>query len=204
MKTAWLYYRRHLTLWPRDPLAGSHLSWIETGEPKYTPIYLERQPVLPRDKPSMDKGAVISKEKRNPAAKELPWFPELPPDETHPSENRPTDVEAARAEFERRQAAAQKEFDAFIKWAESIMAEESAIDTNDFLTKELAAHLKGGKTEVAPERLVRAFEMKERYGRTSGLERLKDKDPKLAAKVERFHEEKQQPSRRSNSPNKNE
>ncbi len=191
VKTAWLYYRKHLTLWPRDILAGSHLSWIEIGQPKYTPIYLERQPVQSRDEVSMDNGAVIPKEKRTPTVEDMPWFPELPPDETHLSENRPTDVEAARAEFERRQAAAQKEFDAFIKWAESVMHEDFPIDTNDFLTKELAAHLKGGKTEVAPERLVRAFELMERHGRTSGLQRLKDKDPELAAKVVRFHEEKQ-------------
>ena len=197
VKTAWLYYRKHLTLWPGNPLARSHLSWIEIGEPKYTPIYLERQTVPPHDKTSMDNGAGIPKEQLPPTVEEMPWFPELPPDETHPSENRPAEAEAARAEFQRRQAAAQKEFDAFIKWAESIMHEESPIDTNDFLTKELAAHLKGGKTEVSPERLVRAFEMMERYGRTSGLQRLAEKDPGLATEVQRFLEEKQQPSRRN-------
>ena len=177
VKTAWLYYRKHLTLWPTDPLIESHLSWINAGQPKYTPIHLERQTVPPRDETVMDKGTVIPKEKRTPAAKDTPWLPELPPRETHPQENQPIDAEAARAEFQRLQhAAAQKEFDEFIKWAESIMHEDSPIDTNDFLAKELAAHLKGGKTEVAPERLVRAFEMIERHGRTRGLQRLKDKD----------------------------
>ena len=62
----------------------------------------------------------------------------------------------------------------------------------------------GDKTEVTPERLVRAFEMIERHGRKRGLQRLKDKDPGLAAKVQRFLEEKQQPSRRNNQQNKNE
>ena len=187
-------------------LIRSHLSWINAGKPKYDPIYLERQPVPSRDKASMDNGASIPKEQRAPAAEEMPWLPELPPREKHPPENQPTDS-AARAEFERRHAAAQKEFEEFIKWAESIEShihEDSAIDTNDFLAKELAAHLRGGKTEVAPERLVRAFEMIERHGRTSGLQRLKDKDPELAAEMQRFLEEKQQPSRRNNSPNKNE
>lgn len=203
VKTAWLYYRKHLTLWPTDPLTTAHLLRIEEGDPAYTPIHLERQPVPPRDEASIDKGAVIPKEKRPPASKEMPWFPELPPRETHPPENQPTDAETARAELQRRHAAAQKEFDEFIKWAESIMHEESAIDTNDFLLKELAAHLKGGKTEVSPERLVRAFEMIERHGRTSGLQRLQEKDPGLAAEVQRFLEEKQQPSRRNNQQNKN-
>ncbi len=203
VKTAWLYYRKHLTLWPGNLLAESHLSWINAGEPKYTPIYLERQTVPPRDKVSMDKEVVTPKEKHSPAAKETPWFPELPPQETHPPENRPTNAEAARAAFERRQAAAQKEFDEFIKWAERVMHEDAAVDTNDFLAKELAAHLSGDKTEVTPERLVRAFEMIERHGRTSGLQHLKDKDPELAAEMQRFLEEKQQPSRRNNQQNKN-
>ncbi len=204
VKTAWLYYRKHLTLWPTDPLARSHLSWINSGKPKYTPIYLERQPVPPRDETSKDKGTVNPKEKRIPDAKEMPWFPELPPQETHLPQNQQSADEAARAEFQRRHTAAQKEFDAFMKWVESIMREDAAIATNDFLTKELAAHLKGDKTEVTPERIVRAFEMFERYGRTRGLQRLKDKDPGLAADVQRFLEEKQQPSQRNNQQNKNE
>ena len=99
----------------------------------------------------------------------MPWLPELPPQETHPSENQQTAAEAARAEFQRRHAAAQKEFDAFMKWVVSIMREDSVTATNDFLAKELAAHLKGDKTEVTPERLVRAFELIQRHGRTIGF-----------------------------------
>ena len=193
VKTAWLYYRKHLTS-VYDPLISSHMSWIEIGEPKYTPIYLERQTVPPRDKASINKGTVIPKEKPTPVAKETPWFPELPPLETHPQENQPsnkedrktTRAEAVRAEFQRQQAAAQKEFDEFLKWAESIMNAESPIDTNNFLAKELEAHLKGGKTTVAPERLVRAFEMIERYGGTKGLQRLKERDRELATEIESY------------------
>ncbi len=77
------------------------------------------------------------------------------------------------------------------------------METNDFLTKELASHLSGGKTKVTPERLVRAFEIMERHGRTGGLQRLKDKDPDLAAEVERFLEEKQHPPRQPNQQNNN-
>ncbi len=173
MKTAWLYYRKHLTLWPRNPLAASHLSWFYAGKPKYTPIYLERQLVPPGDEASKEKGTVIPIEKRLPDTKEMPWLPELPPQETHPSENQLTTADAAQAELQRRHAAAQKEFEAFMKWVANIMREDSVIATNDFLAKELAAHLKGDKTEVTPERLVRAFELIERHGRTIGLQRLK-------------------------------
>ena len=204
VKTAWLYYRRHLTFWNNDGLIRAHLSWINAGKTKYTPIYLERQLVPERDEASMDKGTVSPKDKRIPDVKEMPWLPELPPQEIHPPESQLTVAEAAQAEFQRRHAAAQKEFDAFMKWVVSIMREDSVIATNDFLAKELAAHLKGDKTEVPPERLVRAFELIERHGRTIGLQRLKDKDPGLAAKVQRFLQEKQQPSRRTNQQNKNE
>lgn len=204
MKTAWLYYRKCLTFWPRDPLAESHLSWINVGKTKYTPIYLERLLVPTGDKAAKDKGTVIPKEKRLPAATEMPWLPELPPQETHPPENQQTAAEAARADFQRRHAAAQKEFNAFMKWVANIIRKDAAIATNDFLAKELAAHLKGDKTEVTPERIVRAFEMFERYGRKRGFQRLKDKDPGLAADVQRFLEEKLQPSQRNNQQNKNE
>ena len=82
------------------------------------------------------------------------------------------------------------------------MNADAPLDTNNFLAKELEAHLKGGKTKVAPERLVRAFEMIQRHGETKGFQRLKEKDPELAAEVERFIEEKQQPSHRNNPQNK--
>ena len=111
-------------------------------------------------------------------------------------------AEAARAEFQRQQETAQREFNEFLKWVESIMNEESPIDTNNFLTKQLEAHLKGGKTTVEPERIVRAFEMIKRYGGTKGIQRLKEKDPELAAEVERLMKEKQQPPRRNNPQNK--
>ena len=208
VKTAWLYYRKHETL-GHDPLIYAHKRAIERGEPGYPPIHLERQMIPEFDEESLDKGSVVPEQIGVPAAEETPWFPELPPLETLPPEKQPsnkkgqkaTRAEVARSEFQRQQAAAQKEFDEFIKWAESIMNEESPIGTNNFLTKELEAHLKGGKTRVTPERLVRAFEMIERYGGTKGLQRLKEKDPELAAEMERLIEEKR-PSHRNNPQNK--
>ena len=209
VKTAWLYYRKHETL-GHDPLIYAHKRAIERGEPGYPPIHLERQMIPEFDEESLDKGSVAPEQIGVPAAEETPWFPELLPLETLPPEKQPsnkkgqkaTRAEAARAEFQRQQAAAQKEFDEFIKWAESIMNADAPLDTNNFLAKELEAHLKGGKTKVAPERLVRAFEMIQRHGETKGFQRLKEKDPELAAEVERFIEEKQQPSHRNNPQNK--
>ena len=208
VKTAWLYYRKHLKIWPRDMMAEAHLGRIDKGDPVYPPIHLERQMFPQRDKISMDKGLAVPPKKPTPAEQERPWYPELPPEATHLEDTPPIDAAAARAafqrEFERQQAAAQKEFNAFMKWAETVKEAGAEMDTNDFLTKELASHLSGGKTKVTPERLVRAFELMERHGRTSGLQRLKDKDPELAAEMQRFLEEKQQPSRRNNQQNKNE
>ena len=205
-KTAWLYYRKQLT-YKDDPLARAHLSWIDAGKSKYPPIYLERPPVPQHDEEVIEKGGVVPKKNPIPVFEDTPWYPELPPDERHPEDTRQTDAEAARAafqrEFERRQAAAQKEFDEFMKWAEAVMDAGAAMETNDFLTQELAAHLRGGETKVTPERLVRAFELLERHGRTHGLRRLKDTDPDLAAEMERFLEEKRHPTRRNNPPNKN-
>ncbi len=198
LKTAWLYYRKHLTFWPSDILATGHMERIEAGNPAYTPIHLERQTVLPREEAVIDAEAALPKAQQPPAAQETPWLPEFPSRETHPQGNEPTDAE--RAEFQRlQQAAMQEEFDKFIKWAERIMHEEDAVrETDDFLAQELAIHLAGGKSEVSPERLVRAFELMERHGRTKGLRRLKEKDPDLAAAVEQFLEEKRQPPRRRN------
>ena len=48
-------------------------------------------------------------------------------------------VQHVQREFERQQAAAQKEFDEFVKWAEVVMEAGSEMETNDFLTKEFAA-----------------------------------------------------------------
>ena len=140
VKTAWLYYRKHETL-GHDPLIYAHKRAIERGEPGYPPIHLERQMIPEFDEESLDKGSVAPKQIGVPAAEETPWFPELPPLETLPPEKQPsnkkgqkaTRSEAARAEFQRQQAAAQKEFDEFIKWAESIMNADAPLDTNNFL-----------------------------------------------------------------------
>lgn len=207
VKTAWLYYRKHLKIWPQDIMAEAQLERIDKGDPVYSPIHLERHTVPPRDKASMNEELAVPKKKPMPAAKETPWYPELPPEATHLEDTLPTEAAAARAaferEFERQQAAAQKEFDAFMKWAEVVMEAGAEMETNDFLTKELASHLSGGETKVTPERLVRAFEMMQRHGRTGGLQRLKDKDPDLAAEVERFLAEKQHPPRLNTQQNRN-
>ena len=175
----------------------------------YKPISRTPSPISESDEMLTDIGEMTHEETFTPGAEETPWLPELSPQERHPSENQLTDkdsqkaarAEAARAEFQRQQAAAQREFDEFLKWAKSIMNTEDSIDPSNFLSKEFAAHLNGGDAQFAPERTVRAYEMIERYGPEKGLQRLKTKDPELAEQMERLIEAKQ-PSRRNNSQNR--
>ena len=96
VKTAWLYYRKHLKIWPEDIMAEAHLGRIDRGDPVYPPIHLERHTVPQRDKASMDEGLAVPKKKPMPAAKEMPWYPELPPEETRLEEPRP-DRRSSRA-----------------------------------------------------------------------------------------------------------
>ncbi len=203
VKTAWLYYRKQQTV-SNGSRVINHIHAIEAGRFNYRPIQYERKTLKSPEEELQQQGTKAIRTGENPVqvVEETPWMPELPPLESQPTENQPSNKEqrkidharAARAEFQRQQRATQQEFYEFLEWAESIMNEDSPIDTNNFLTKELEAHLKGGKTTVAPERLVRAFEMIERYGGTKGLQHLKEKDPELAAEVERLIKEKQPPS----------
>ena len=208
LKTAWLYYRKQQTIQNGD-LVVLHKRAIERGNPLYKPISRTPSSIPESDATPLDIGTSPHEEMLVPVAEETPWLPELPSQERHPSENQLTDkdsqkaarAEAARAEFQRQHAAAQQELEEFRKWAESIMNAEDPIDFDDFLSKELAAHLKGGDAMFAPERTVRAYEMIERYGPEKGLQKLKEKDPELAEQMERLIEAKQ-PSRRNNSQNR--
>ena len=198
LKTAWLYYRKQQTIQNGD-LVELHKRAIELGRPLYKSIYDTTLPIQETDEMSLDTATISQEELAVPAAEETPWLPELPSQEYDLSDNQLTGeerqygarAEAARAtferqqsEFQRRQAAAQQEFEEFLKWAESIMNGEESFEPEDFLTKEFAAHLKGGKTRYSPERTIRAYEMIEQYGPEEGLKRLKEKDPELAEEIE--------------------
>ena len=83
VKTAWLYYKKHLTS-VDDPLINVHIRAVERGEPRYSPIHLERQAIPQIDKEQMDKGVVIPEETPTHVTEEMPWFPELPSLEPQP------------------------------------------------------------------------------------------------------------------------
>ncbi len=208
VKTAWLYYRKQQTIKNGD-LVEIHKRAIEMGNPLYKPISQTSSSIPESDATPLDIGTSPHEETFTPVAEETPWLPELSPQERHPSENQLTDkdsqkvarAETARAEFQQQQAAAQQELDEFLKWAESIMNAEEPTDFDDFLSKEFAAHLNGGDALFEPERTIRAYEMIERYGPKEGLQRLKEKDPKLAEQMERLIEAKQ-PSRHNKSQNR--
>ena len=87
----------------------------------------------------------------------------------------------AHADFVKYQELSQKEFDDFLQWAETIMNADAPMDTNDFLMKEMEAHLKGGQPQFAPDRIIRAFETLERYSPAEGIKRLQKNDPDVAA-----------------------
>ena len=207
-KTAWLYYRKQQTIQNGD-LVVLHKRAIEMGKPLYKPISRTPSPTQEFHEVPLDIREMTHEETFAPVAEDTPWIPELPSEERDISENQLTDkenrkaarAEAARAEFQRQQtefqqhAAAQRELEEFLKWAESIMTADESIDFDDFLSKEFAAHLKGGDALFEPERTVRAFEMIERYGPEEGLQKLKEKDPELAKQMERLFEERRPPRR---------
>ena len=71
------------------------------------------------------------------------------------------------------------------------------MDTNNFLMKEMEAHLKRGQPQFEPERIVRAFEIMERYGPAEGIKRLEKNDPEVAKQVQRLLAEKRPPQRKT-------
>ena len=119
-----------------------------------------------------------------------------------PSEQKTVDSERERAvaaakrahdDFLRHQELSQKEINDFLQWAETIMNAESPMDTNNFLMKEMEAHLKDGTATFDPERIIRAFEILERYGAKEGIKHLQKSDPDVAAQVQRLLAEKRTP-----------
>ena len=200
LKTAWLYYRKQQTI-QNSGLVEIRKRAIEMGKPLYDPISHTSAAVPELDEASIESEGEPHKAPQAPAAEDSTWLPELSPEARYSSEDQLTGVdgrEAARAAFERRHATAQQEFEEFLKWAESIMNAENSMD---FLSRELAAHLKGGKAMFAPERTIRAYEMIERYGFEEGIQQIREKDPELAKQMERLTEERH-PHRRNNSPNR--
>ncbi len=92
----------------------------------------------------------------------------------------------------RDKTAAFEELKGFLEWAGAIMR-DTPITTNNFLAKELEAHLLGQKTTFHPERITRAFELMERHKQSKGMRLLQQSDPPLAREVMRLLNKKRGP-----------
>lgn len=93
-------------------------------------------------------------------------------------------AEEARAAFIQKQQQAQQrakqEFERFVRWMQTIENAKSPADLDDFLMREMATHLQGGRSEFTPDRLIRAFETMERHGDAKGMLQLQKMDPDIA------------------------
>ncbi|MDE0318068.1 MAG: hypothetical protein OXM61_24570 [Candidatus Poribacteria bacterium] len=207
-KTAWVYYKtgqRVVDMHPLDPFAEKILA-IEAGSPQITPISLEA-PVSSFGDPLPSKSSV-PKDKSvlpEPSKSDDFFFPEKPSDVPQPQEfvppselDRRGTAERAFSEMQQRSEQfhiddelARQELDVFIEWAQTLM-NDAPLDTNNFLAKELSAHLRGKETTFAPQRITRAFEIMERHGQNEGMKRLQKNDPELAKEVQRLLSEKRE------------
>ena len=194
-KTAWTYLKKAQT-YPHGPLTENYVEAIEAGNPLIPPLPLMRMK-SPADTASSEVSDALPRD-TDAATKTLQddtgWSEESPPSlrskqKTVDSEREHADAAAKQAheEFLKYQELSQKELKEFLKWVESIMNAESPIDTNNFLVKEMEAHLKGGKAQFEPERIIRAFEITNRYDGMEGIKRLKKLDPEVAAEIERYN-----------------
>lgn len=201
-KTAWVYLKKAQT-YPHGPILDDYIEAIESGIPMIQPIlqlnvkspaYNDTSPqgkdALPQDTSTTTKmlqgDKVLSDESIRPL----------------PSEQKTADIDRERAaaaakqaheEFLKHREFAQKEFNEFLQWAETIINAESPLDTNNFLMKEMETFLKGGKSHFEPDRIVRAFEIMERYGPKAGIKHLQSKDPEFVKQVQRLLIEKRPP-----------
>lgn len=210
-KTAWVHFRIASETGTGYVRSGAlrSLHAIESGKPLLSPI--ARDPDVPA--PIIEEG--LLKDGYVPFLDEssygaMPVLPEVPPvDSASESSQVSAAARAAAArqafsELQEKSAAQQrrdhelweKELNAFLEWAASVVNESNrqsplhpedrfVKDFEDFLAKELERHLRLEKTRFAPDRLSRGFEYIHRYGQMEGLKRLEKKDPELAKEVVR-------------------
>ncbi|MDE2674702.1 MAG: hypothetical protein OXH65_06295 [Paracoccaceae bacterium] len=211
-KTAWIHYKKALKHNP-DDYCIINLIAIENGDPILFPIVRE-----PADVPVPDSLEARHDMPPLPPTKDTDTFLEFPEGDDSPISpavlESPTREDMARQEAERQaserrallermreqqemeQEAYFEELEEFINWAESIM-NDTPIDTNNFLAKELERHLLEQKTTFAADRVTRGFELIQRYGQDEGIKRLETVDPKLAREVKQMLNEKINRSKRS-------
>ena len=219
VKTAWTYYKKALQgrAYHSPTAVGirRHIAQIEAGDPIYKPISQEIR--VPASSVSTHASEHPTE---NPETQKHTYHTEVFPDDhprTEPESASPQDirtdnderrraaVEAAQKthdDFLQYQELLQKELDDFLQWAEIIMNADSPMNTDDFLMKEMEAHLKGGQAQFEPERIIRAFETMERYGQNEGMKRLQKNDPELAKQVRSLLSEKRSPHNQQKRRNK--
>ena len=196
VKTAWVYYKKALANGYLDPhLLKQHIRQIEAGDPIFKPV--PQAPLHLTDAHGHENPTEPHMSQKHIHSPKV--LPDVPP-WTDPESTPPQDIQDRNAErrraaaeavqqahdnFLRHQELSQKELDDFLQWAETIMNAASLMDTNNFLMKEMEAHLKGGQTQFDPERIVRAFETMKRYGAAEGIKQLQKADPDLAKQMQR-------------------
>ena len=210
-KTAWVHLKSFQEQFPyvylERGLVEDHLAAIASGEPLLAPIVRKVVPAPPLE------GAV-------PLEGGVAALPALPSDfvEAVPMEDdedasvsgnvssdflkeqarrrafsellREKEQDAQKAEAAKK--AYFKDLEDFLNWAMSIES-DAPIETDNFLVKELERHLFGEKTVFEPERIIRGFEMIEKYGQAEGLKKLQQLDPPLAKQVAETLNKMQEP-----------
>ena len=204
-KTAWVYLKKAQT-YPHGPLLDRYVKAIEAGTPLVQPLPLRREKspagtdtsfevwnALPKDTDT------VTETFRDDAGRSEESPPQFSSKQkTVDSERERASASAKRAheEFLKHQELLQKELDDFLQWAETIINAKSPMDTKNFLMKEMEAHLKGGQAHFEPDRIVRAFEIMERYGPKEGIKHLQKNDPEVAEQVQRLLVKKRKPQRK--------
>lgn len=214
-KTAWVHLKRFHEEYPHYPIPGMvrrHLAAIASGEPLLAPIVREVVLESPLEGAAVPSEGVVEALPTSPSdfVEALPMEEEDGTDASVP-ENVSSDFlkEQARRrafsellrekeqEAEKAEAAKKayfKDLEDFLNWAMSIES-DAPIDTNNFLVKELERHLFGEKTVFEPERIIRGFEIIEKYGEAEGLKKLQQLDPPLAKQVAEKLNKMQEPPR---------
>ncbi|MDE0013414.1 MAG: tetratricopeptide repeat protein [Candidatus Poribacteria bacterium] len=195
-KTAWVYLKKALQVAEgghRQFAIAKYLDAIESGVPLIAPLPVEKLDIA--EEASLDlfpSGSDFALDVP-PSEHEVPLLLDSDVADEADAYQRARAAARAEAEAARREEIAlmrqmsQREIDEFIEWAEHLMREEtSQVQTTDFLSKELAAHLTGKSAQFSPKRIVRANELIKRYGYEAGLSRLSKDDPEIAMQIQRL------------------
>ena len=191
-KTAWTHYYKSLVQQPDGQVPLMHMGAIFRGEPRIEPIQRRKQTLPPAHgafDAQPDRDTDIATDGQPSTDTDTDWRPTLNETDTAEAAYNAKAEAAKKAsqEFQKLQNQSQKEFAEFIEWLEHGI--NDAPDAQDFLSQQMKAFLrqeKGAKaTPFAPERIIRAQEMLERYGPEEGLKRLEQDDPEIAEHTRR-------------------